>query len=258
MCHSATYLDLVKREVAEHRDVLSTGDAEISPASLDVARWACGGGMAAVDAVMAGKVDNAFVACRPPGHHAERDKGMGFCLFNNVAIAARYAQRKHGIKRVLIIDWDIHHGNGTQNIFYEDTSVFYCSIHQSPWYPGTGMKTEEGLGPARGTTLNFPLPAGSKLRRFQNAINVELGRRMQQFRPEFVLISAGFDAHDLDELGQFHLSGSDYLELTRMVCKLAQRYASNRVVSMLEGGYTIPALTDGVTHHIRGLLESSR
>ncbi|MBM3814582.1 MAG: histone deacetylase, partial [Acidimicrobiia bacterium] len=161
LCHPLSYIDLVRHDVHAGYSVLSTGDTQISERSLDVALHACGGVLNLVDAVVTKKARNGFALVRPPGHHATPDRGMGFCLFNNIAVGARFAQHKHGLERVLIVDWDVHHGNGTQDIFYEDPSVFFFSTHQAPWYPGTGARSETGAGKGKGTTLNRPLPAGS-------------------------------------------------------------------------------------------------
>ena len=202
LCHSRPYIRLVEREVTTGFHELSTGDTIISPRSLDAALRATGGALNAVDAVMGGQAQNAFCIVRPPGHHATADRGMGFCLFNNIAIAARYAQKKYGVERVLIADWDVHHGNGTQDIFYSDGSVFFFSTHQSPWYPGTGAADETGEGPGLGTTLNCPFPAGSGREEILGAFEQKLLPAAEAFQPGLVLISAGFDSRIGDPAGQ--------------------------------------------------------
>lgn len=254
LVHDPAYVELVRRELEEEgRRRLSTGDTDTGPQSYAVARTATGGVLHAVDAVMEGRVDNAFCAVRPPGHHATRNRGMGFCLFNHVAVAARYAQKRHGIGRVLIVDWDVHHGNGTQDIFYEDGSVFYFSTHQHPWYPGTGLRTETGEGAGKGTTLNCPLPAGTMMEAVRDAFRNRLLPAMESFRPEFILISAGFDARHGDPLGGFRLRDEDFAELTRMLLDLAERDCGGRVVSLLEGGYDLSGLGQAVTAHVAAL-----
>ena len=206
LCHSREYLAVVRRDVAGGASYLSTGDTEVTRESERVAAAAVGGVLNAVDAVCAGELGNAFCAVRPPGHHASQSRGMGFCIYNNVALAARHAQRRHGLERVLILDWDVHHGNGTADIFYSDASVFFCSTHQWPLYPGTGRAEETGVGAGRGTTLNFPLPAGCGRREILGAVEGPLAREMKNFRPELVLISAGFDSREGDLLGRFTLT----------------------------------------------------
>jgi acetoin utilization deacetylase AcuC-like enzyme len=233
--------------------MLSTGDTNFGPESLTVARHAAGGLLNAVDAVMDGTVANAFCAVRPPGHHATPDRGMGFCIFNNAAIAARYAQQKHGLERVAIIDWDVHHGNGTQDIFYEDGSVFYFSTHQSPWYPGTGAKDETGAGAGKDTTLNFPLPAGSGMEQIGAAFRGAFTEKMKDFRPDLVIISAGFDSRLGDPLGHFTLGDEEFAELTRILLEMAGEYAEGRLVSVLEGGYNQAGLAKAVRHHVEAL-----
>jgi acetoin utilization deacetylase AcuC-like enzyme len=250
MCHSRDYIAVVKRDVARGLHDLSTGDTAISPKSLDVALLASGGVLNAVDAVVSGKAKNAFCAVRPPGHHATAVKGMGFCLFNNVAIAAKHAQAKHGIRNVVIVDWDVHHGNGTQDIFYRDGSVFFFSTHQSPWYPGTGAAGETGEGAGKGTTINCPFPSGSGRAEIAGAFRERLVREMDAFKPELVLVSAGFDSRLGDPLGQFRLTDEDFADLTRMMMDVADKHAGGRLVSVLEGGYSLEGLSKAVGAHV--------
>jgi acetoin utilization deacetylase AcuC-like enzyme len=254
LAHEPAYVELVRREIVdEGRRRLSTGDTEVGPDSYMAARVATGGVLSAVDAVMAGQVRNAFCAIRPPGHHATANRGMGFCLFNHVAVAARYAQRKHGIGRVLIVDWDVHHGNGTQEIFYGDGSVFYFSTHQHPWYPGTGLAGETGIGAGKGTTLNCPLPAGTMMEAVRDAFRNRLLPAMENFRPELIVISAGFDARHGDPLGGFLLRDEDFGELTRILLDLADKFAKGRLISVLEGGYDLAGLGQAVLAHVGAL-----
>ena len=253
LCHGRKYIEIVKRDVTHAPGVLSTGDTEIGPRSLEVALKATGGLLNAVDAVVDRKAPNAFCAVRPPGHHATPNRGMGFCLFNNIAVAARYAQKKFGIGNVLIVDWDVHHGNGTQDIFYSDGSVFYFSTHQSPWYPGTGAAGETGEGKGKGMTMNFPAPSGSGRKEILGAFQNMLLPAMRDFKPELVLISAGFDSRLGDPLGQFTLSDHDFTGLTGVMLEIADRYAGGRLVSVLEGGYSLAGLGAGVTAHVEAL-----
>lgn len=256
LVHTAGYVQLVLREVdGQSSGQLSTGDTNYGPQSLSVSRSAVGGLLSAVDGVVSGTWDNAFCALRPPGHHATPDRGMGFCLFNNIAIAARYAQRKHGLKRVAIVDWDVHHGNGTQDCFYDDGSVFFFSSHQSPWYPGTGAKDETGSGSGRGTTMNFPLPAGSGFSEIGAALKGAFTRAMEDFKPELILVSAGFDSRIGDPLGQFTLTDAQFADLTRLLRDLATEHCSGRIVSALEGGYNPQGLAAAVESHVRTLRE---
>ncbi len=228
-------------------------DTSVSKHSYDVARRAVGGVLLAVDAVMAGQARNAFVASRPPGHHALADRAMGFCLLNHVAIAARYAQEKHGVSRILIVDWDVHHGNATQEVFWRDPSVLFFSTHQYPFYPGTGAASESGAGAGRGTTINVPLAAGSGDEALIAAFQERLQPAANDFKPEFVFISAGFDAHQRDPLGQFQVTESGYAKLTQIVKAIAEQHAAGRLVSVLEGGYDLDALGRSVEAHLRVL-----
>ncbi|MGE4550794.1 MAG: histone deacetylase [Opitutales bacterium] len=254
-CHTETYLAAVKADVAAGATSLRTGDTTISKSSLEVAMLAAGGVLEAVDEVLTGEAPSAFCVSRPPGHHATQDKGMGFCLFNNVAVAARYAQQKHKVGKVLIVDWDVHHGNGTQDIFYEDESVFFFSTHQSPWYPGTGARDETGNGKGKGTILNCPFPAGSGHDAIvASAFGDDLTKAMTKYRPELVLVSAGFDSRLGDPLGQFRLTDEDFAALTKIVLDLAREHANGKMVSVLEGGYDLNGLGKAAAAHAKRLL----
>jgi len=251
-CHSGDYRDLVSREVAAGARSLPTGDTTVSEQSFDIALLAAGGTIAAVDAVTAGDAAGAFCAVRPPGHHARPDQGMGFCVFNNVAIAARHAQRARGIGKVLIADWDVHHGNGTQDIFYEDGSVFYFSTHQWPLYPGTGPRDQTGTGKGAGTTMNRPFGAGAGRKEILGAFE-EMAAAMDRFKPELVMISAGFDSRIGDPLGAFRLTDEDFADLTRLMKDIAALHAEGRVVSALEGGYDLDGLARAAAAHVKAL-----
>lgn len=254
LVHDPAYLELAEREIRSGFDHLSTGDTNVCRASWDAAVKGAGCAVAAVEAVVKGPSKTAFCLVRPPGHHATPDQGMGFCVLNNIALAARYAQRRLGIGRVLIVDWDVHHGNGTQDIFYEDGSVFVFNTHQSPLYPGTGDASETGAGEGKGTTLNCPFPAGSGRREIVGALETRLVPVMEKFRPELVLVSAGFDSREDDPLGGFKLTDGDFGELTRLVRALAEKTAEGRVVSMLEGGYNLSGLASAAVAHVRAML----
>lgn len=253
LCHSPRYVELVKREVAAGFGDLSTGDTAVCETSLEVALHAAGAVLNAVDAVFARQADNAFCIVRPPGHHATPDRGMGFCIFNNIAIGARYAQRKHGIERVLIADWDVHHGNGTQDIFYDDGSVFFFSTHQYPWYPGTGSAQETGYAEGAGKTLNCPFPAGSGRKEIVGAFRDRLIPAAAEFKPDLVLVSAGFDSRAGDPLGHFFLTDPDFAELTAMLLEIANQHAHGRLISVLEGGYNLHGLACAVRSHAQAL-----
>lgn len=233
---------------------LPTGDTEISRASYQVALLAAGAAITAVDAVFSKQVRNAFCVVRPPGHHAEYQGGMGFCVFNTVAAAARYTQKKYGVSRVLIIDWDVHHGNGTQQIFEEDPSVLYISLHQSSWYPFTGAVWERGTGRGEGYTVNIPLAKGSGDAEYLKAFTSLVIPAAEAFMPEVVLISAGFDAHRDDPLSGTEVTEEGFDHLLRMTMDISRQSTDGRIISVLEGGYHVGALTRCVERHLRLLL----
>jgi acetoin utilization deacetylase AcuC-like enzyme len=253
--HTSEHLETLCQLYEKGDRYAGTRDTPIGASSYEVALLAAGGVLAAVDAVVAGEVRNAFCAVRPPGHHATPDRAMGFCLLNNVAIAARYIQQKHKLSRVLIVDWDVHHGNGTQDIFYEDPTVFYFSIHQYPFYPGSGRADERGAGAGVGWTLNVPLPAGSGDAEYEQAFSRQLIPAAHQFQPDFVLISAGFDAHQDDLLGSMQVTSEGFARLTTMVKQIADQHCHGRLVSVLEGGYDLTGLAASVTGHVRALMK---
>lgn len=257
LVHTRAYIDLVEHEVAVRRKQLSTGDTDIVEGSAEAARVAAGCVLSAIDAVFSGQVTNAFCLVRPPGHHASADRGMGFCLFNNVALAARYAQKKYAAERVLIADWDVHHGNGTQDIFYHDGSVLFFSTHQSPWYPGTGDATETGEGDGAGKTINCPFPAGVGAREIIGAFEQRLVPAAETFRPDLILLSAGFDSRVNDPLGQFLLTDADFARLTVIMNEVAARHCRGRLISVLEGGYNLEGLAMAAESHVRALTGNS-
>jgi acetoin utilization deacetylase AcuC-like enzyme len=257
LVHDSHYLDIAEHQIKEGAPELATGDTAVCEASWDAAVRAAGLVAAAVDAVMAGAVQNAFCAIRPPGHHATANRGMGFCIFNNIAIAARHARQAHGAERVLIVDWDVHHGNGTQDIFYEDPGVLFFSTHQWPFYPGTGRRSERGSGPGQGFTINCPFPAGAGRAEILGAMRQELEPAADRFRPDLVLVSAGFDSLAGDPLGGFLLAGEDLVEMTRLLLGIAARHAQGRLVSLLEGGYNLSTLGPAAAAHVRALMDGT-
>jgi len=228
----------------------------VSSASYEEARRAAGGGLTVLDAMMAGRVRNGFCAVRPPGHHAERDRAMGFCLFNNIAVTARYAQARHDLKNVLIVDWDVHHGNGTQNTFYADPTVFYFSIHQYPHYPGSGAADQTGRGEGEGRTLNVPLPAGCDDKAYREALVDRLIPAMESFPPDLILISAGFDAHRDDPLAGMMVTDEGFGGMTKLLVALAEERCGGRLLSFLEGGYSLEGLKGAVRMHLRALIRN--
>ena len=254
--HAPTYVATLNQHVPTSGRVSLDPDTSMSPGSLTAAYLAAGGALAAVDAIMAKQVDHVFCAVRPPGHHAERGRAMGFCLFNNVAIAARYVQKKYGLKRVLIVDWDVHHGNGTQHSFEDDPSVLFFSTHQYPHYPGTGRATERGKGAGEGFTINVPMEVGEGDDEYRTIFQKSLVPAADDFKPEFVIVSAGFDAHKDDPLAGMGLTEAGYADLTDIVAGIARRHAKSRILSSLEGGYNLTALSASVDRHIQALLRA--
>ena len=252
--HTPEHLKFVREACRLGRKLLDQGDTHACPDSYDIALLAAGGVLSGVDAVMNGLLNNVFCAVRPPGHHAEQNAVMGFCLFNNIAVAARYAQQTYSINRVAIIDWDVHHGNGTQNIFYEDNSVFYISLHQYPFYPGTGSRSECGAGAGTNYTLNIPMRAGSGEEEYVHAFNKDILPTLDGFRPNLILISAGFDAHKDDPLANINLTAESFARMTAMVMEAAKSYCDSRIVSVLEGGYNVNALARSVEAHLMQLM----
>ena len=228
-------------------------DTYLSPGTLEAALRAVGGATAAVDAVIAGETDNAFIAMRPPGHHAEQRRAMGFCFFNTVAIAAHYARVKHGMEHVAVVDFDVHHGNGTQDIFWSDASLFYGSTHQMPFYPGTGARSERGVG----NIFNAPLSAGDGSREFRAAMDTVILPALDRFAPDFLIISAGFDAHRDDLLGGLALTEPDFVWITAKLMEAADKHCSGRVVSVLEGGYDLAALASCTGVHVETLMRGT-
>lgn len=250
--HPESYVERLRAAVPEEGIVTIDGDTVMSPKSWDAALTAIGAANAAVDDVFSGAADNVFVASRPPGHHAEKTAAMGFCLFNNAAIAARHAQKKHGAERIAIIDWDVHHGNGTQDIFWDDPSVLYCSTHQLPLFPGSGRRNETG---AFGNVVNVPLAPDTGSEAFREAFGTRILPRIDDFAPDLIIISAGFDAHHRDPLADINLTEDDFDWATGYVLERAARYCDNRLVSLLEGGYDLHGLAFSVAAHVGRLMK---
>ncbi|AHF82719.1 acetoin utilization protein [Rhizobium leguminosarum bv. trifolii WSM1689] len=254
LAHPEEHLTAVMREIPVEEGEINQIEADTyaSSKSLQAALTGIGGAMAAVDDVFTGRADNVFVAARPPGHHAEKMTAMGFCFFNNAAIAARHAQKTHGAERIAIVDWDVHHGNGTQDIFWDDPSVLFCSTHQMPLYPGTGAKDEKGT---HNTIVNAPLSPNVGSDHFREAFKSRVLPALDDFRPDLIIISAGFDAHHRDPLAQINLTGEDFDWATGRVLELADRHAKNRVVSLLEGGYDLEGLAESAGMHILRMMK---
>ena len=253
MVHPETYISMIQQRCSAGETVLDMGDTHVCKESYNIALLAAGAVIQAVDQVLTNKLERSFCAVRPPGHHAETSTVMGFCLFNNVAIGARYAQQKYNVERVAILDWDVHHGNGTQEIFYEDPSVFYVSLHQYPFYPGTGATEETGEGKGKGFTLNCPMKAGSKEQEYLGAFRERILPALNKFHPQLLMISAGFDAHKDDPLANIELTENSFSEMTKMAVEVAEKHCIGRIVSVLEGGYSLEALARSVEAHLKHL-----
>jgi len=248
--HHRQLIERARASCEQGLSYLDTPDVAISAESFEVARLAAGTVLKLADEVAHGRVDNGFALVRPPGHHAEHNAALGFCLFNNIAIAARYLQDQHGLEKILIVDWDVHHGNGTQHLFEEDPSVFYVSTHQYPHYPGTGAYSETGTGAGKGATLNCPMNAGAGNETYTQAFTETILPAIDAFGPDMILISAGFDAHQADPLGSINLTTEHYAWMTRRLMECADHHCNGRILSVLEGGYDLDALALSVAVHI--------
>ncbi len=249
--HNLAYIKRAQQACASGAPFLDTTDVTISSASCEVALLAAGAPLVLADAMVAGTIDNGFALLRPPGHHAEHAQAMGFCLFNNVAILTRYLQRRHGLDKIAIVDWDVHHGNGTQHSFEADPSVLYVSTHQYPYYPGTGAASETGVGRGQGVTVNCPMPAGSVDADYEQVFTQQIMPKLDAFAPECVIVSAGFDAHRDDPLADIQLSTEFFSWMSERLMEVAARHAAGRLVSVLEGGYNLDRLGDCVTAHLK-------
>jgi len=249
--HNSDYINFVEKSFPKKGLSFLDGDTIVSPGSKDATSDAVGSIITAIDGVQNKSFNNAFCAVRPPGHHAEKNKAMGFCIYNNVAVGANYLINKHKLKKVAIIDFDVHHGNGTQDIFYDNEKVLYISTHQYPYYPGSGTNDEKGK---YNNILNIPLPAGTTSEEYLNAYEFVL-KKIKEFRPEFILLSAGFDAHKDDPLAQLQLESKDFYTITKRTLELSKQYCDGKVVSILEGGYDLLALQESAEMHVKALLE---
>jgi acetoin utilization deacetylase AcuC-like enzyme len=254
LAHDPAYVDRIAAMRPDAGFLPIDADTFVSPGTMNAALHALGGVERAVDAVFAGEAGNAFLMMRPPGHHAERARAMGFCFYNTVAVAARHAQARHGAERVAIMDFDVHHGNGTEDIFWDDASVLYASTHEMPLYPGTGAPTDRG---AHDNIVNVALRSGSDGQAFREAMTQAVLPRIDAFRPDFVVISAGFDAHRRDPLASLRLDAEDFAFATRELCAVAARHAGRRVVSVLEGGYDLVGLAESAAAHVGALMEAA-
>jgi len=249
--HNSDYINFVEKSFPEKGLSFLDGDTVVSPGSKDATSDAVGSIITAIDGVQNKDFNNAFCAVRPPGHHAEKNKAMGFCIYNNVAVGANYLINKYKLKKVAIIDFDVHHGNGTQDIFYDNEKVLYISTHQYPYYPGSGTNDEKGK---HNNILNIPLPAGTTSEEYLNAYEFVL-KKIKEFKPEFILLSAGFDAHKNDPLAQLQLESKDFYSITKRTLELSKQYCDGKIVSILEGGYDLLALQESTEMHVKALLE---
>jgi acetoin utilization deacetylase AcuC-like enzyme len=252
--HPERHTSMVRSRCHVGEQVLDDGDTHVCKDSYEIALLAAGGVLKGIDEVAAGNLDRVFCAVRPPGHHACASRVMGFCLFNNVAIGVRYAQRNHGVQRAAIVDFDVHHGNGTQEIFYEDNTVLYVSLHQYPYYPGTGAASERGSGAGEGFTINCPMGAGSVEKDYLDAFQTRIVPALEMFRPELLFISAGFDAHKDDPLAGIQLTEDSFGRMTDLLVGVADRHCGGKVISVLEGGYNLRALAESAAAHLRSML----
>ncbi len=251
--HDRDYAARVEKSCLQGATFIDTPDVSVSEESYNVALNAAGGSIKLADSVMSGEAQNGFALMRPPGHHAETSTALGFCMFNNVAVCARYLQQKHGLDKVIILDWDVHHGNGTQHTFEEDPSVLYISTHQYPYYPGTGARSETGKGQGAGATLNCPMHAGASDTDYQAAFTSLIIPKINEFKPDVILLSAGFDAHRDDPLAQINLSTDMYAWMTLRMMELADKHCGGKIISLLEGGYDLNALAVSVAAHVETL-----
>lgn len=255
LIHDRSYIERVKEEIESGTRFLDSMDTAVSSMSFAAALYAVGGCLNVCDVIMKGEADTGFCAIRPPGHHAERNYAAGFCIFNNIAICARYLQTEYNIKRVAIIDWDVHHGNGTQHSFESDPSVYYISLHQYPHYPGTGASTETGKGKGKGFTLNFPMLGGAGDEEYINIFEKNIVPELENFKPEIILISAGFDAHTSDPLAGIRLSSEAFYKFTKLLQGVARKYCNKRIIAFLEGGYDLTGLADAVANVMKAFYE---
>lgn len=253
LAHPESHVTAIREAAPEDGLIALDPDTSMSPGTLEAALRGVGGCLAAVDAVLAGEAKNAFVATRPPGHHAEKTRAMGFCLFGNVAIAAKHALDRHGLSRVAIVDFDVHHGNGTQDLLWDEARTLFISSHQMPLYPGSGAAHERG---AHGTIINAPLSPGTDGATMRSVYSSRLLQRVREYEPELILISAGFDAHEDDPLANLNWTTEDFAWITRELCKVAEETCGGRIVSSLEGGYNLDALADSVAAHVTELMDA--
>ena len=249
--HNSDYINFVEKSFPKKGLSFLDGDTIVSPGSKEATSDAVGSIITAIDGVQKNEFNNAFCAVRPPGHHAEKNKAMGFCIYNNIAVGANYLINKYKLNKVAIIDFDVHHGNGTQDIFYDNEKVLYISTHQFPYYPGSGTEKEKGK---YNNIFNIPLPAGTTSQEYLNAYEFVL-KKIKEFKPEFILLSAGFDAHKDDPLAQFQLGSKDFYKITKRTLELSKLYCDGKIVSILEGGYDLNALKESTAMHIKALLE---